>query len=130
MLCYIPRKHDENHWIDDRWLQIVGLFGLAWASLFIVFLILFSFLLHHCEVTLKNNYVICTNIFFIYNSMDTSFHLGVSRFFDWICYFLSFKGISTCLPKLIQIDLYVHLMSLKNSKKIIFRRLWSILGHI
>jgi hypothetical protein len=23
----------------------------------------FSFLLHHCEVTLKNNYVICTNIF-------------------------------------------------------------------
>jgi hypothetical protein len=51
----------------------------------------FSFLLHHCEVTLKNNYVIYTNIFFIYNSMDTSFHLGVSRFFEWIRYFLSFK---------------------------------------
>jgi hypothetical protein len=57
------RKHDKNYWIDDRWLQIVGLFGLTWASLFIVFLFLFSFLLHHCEVTLKNNYVICTNIF-------------------------------------------------------------------
>jgi hypothetical protein len=89
--AYIPRKHDENHWIDDRWLQIVGLFGPTWASLFIVSLFLFSFLLHHCEVTLKNNYVLCTNVFFIYSSMDTSFHLGVSRFFDWICYFLSFK---------------------------------------
>jgi hypothetical protein len=85
------RKHDDNHWIDDRWLQIVGLFGPTWASLFIVFLFLFSFLLHHSKVTLKNNYVICTNIFFIYNSMDTSFHLGVSRIFKWICYFLSFK---------------------------------------
>jgi hypothetical protein len=41
----------------------------------------FPFLLHPCEVPLKNNYVICANIFFIYNSMDTSFHLGVSRFF-------------------------------------------------
>jgi hypothetical protein len=89
--AYIPREHDENHWIDDRWLQIVGLFGPTWASLFIVFLFLFSFLLHHCELTLKNNYVICTNIFFIYSSMDTSFHLGVSRFFEWIFYFLSFK---------------------------------------
>jgi hypothetical protein len=79
--------YGENHWIDDRWLQIVGLFGPTWASLFIVFLFLFSFLLHHCEVTLNNNYVICINIFFIYNSMDTSFHLGVSRFFEWICYF-------------------------------------------
>jgi hypothetical protein len=43
--------------------------------------------LHHCEVTLKNNYVICKNIFYIYNSMDTSFHLGVSRFFEWIAIF-------------------------------------------
>jgi hypothetical protein len=62
--AYIPRKHDENHWIDDRWLQIVELFGPTWASLFIVFLFLFSFLLHHCEVTLKNNYVI--QIYFLY----------------------------------------------------------------
>jgi hypothetical protein len=91
MQRYMPRKHDESHWIDDRWLQIVGLFGPTWASLFIVFLFLFSFLLHHCEVTLKNNYVICTNIIFIYNSMDTSFHLGVPRIFEWIYYFLSFK---------------------------------------
>jgi hypothetical protein len=97
---YIPRKHDENHWIDDRWLQNVGLFGPTWASLCIVFP--FCFLLHHCEVTQKNNYVICTNIFFIYNSMNTSFYLGVSRIFEWICYFLSFKWISTCLPKVIQ----------------------------
>jgi hypothetical protein len=58
--------------------------------------------LHHCEVTLKNNYVICTNIYFIYNSMNTSFHLGVLRIFEWIYYFLSFKSISTCLPKVIQ----------------------------
>jgi hypothetical protein len=34
--------------------------------------------LHHCEVALKNIYVICTNIFFMYNSMNTSSHLGVS----------------------------------------------------
>jgi hypothetical protein len=86
--AYLSTKHDENRWIDDRWLQIVGLFGPTWASLFIVFLFLFSFVLHHCEVTLKNNYVICTNIFFIYNSMDTSFHPGFSRFFEWIYYFL------------------------------------------
>jgi hypothetical protein len=65
MKCYILMKHDENHWIDDRWLQNVGLFGPTWASVFIVFLFLFSFLLHHCEVILKTNYVICTNIFFI-----------------------------------------------------------------
>jgi hypothetical protein len=38
--------------------------------------------LHHCEVTLKNNYVTCTNIIFIYNNMNTSFHLGVSRIFE------------------------------------------------
>jgi hypothetical protein len=82
MLRYIPWKHDENHWINDRWLQIVGLFGPTWASLFIGFLFVFSFLLHHCEVTLKNNYIICTNIFFIYNIMDTSFHLGVFQDFS------------------------------------------------
>jgi hypothetical protein len=100
MQCYILRKHNENHWIDDRWLQIVGLVEPTWASLFIIFLFHFSFLLRHCEVTLKNNYFICTNICFIYNSMNTSFHLGVSRIFEWICYFLSFN--STCLPKVIQ----------------------------
>jgi hypothetical protein len=66
-------------------------FLFLFLNALLVFLFLFSFLLHQCEVTLKNNYVICANIFFIYNSMDTSFHLGVSRFFEWISYFLSFK---------------------------------------
>jgi hypothetical protein len=62
----------------------------------------FSFLLHHCKVTQKKIIKLRTNIFFIYNSMYTSFHLGVSRNFKWICYFVSFKWISTCLPKVIQ----------------------------
>jgi hypothetical protein len=43
MQCYIPRKHDVNHWIDDRWLQMIGLFGPTWASLFIVFFFFFPF---------------------------------------------------------------------------------------
>jgi hypothetical protein len=69
----------------------LGYLGRHGLLCLLFFLFLFSFLLHHCEVILKNNYVICTNIFFIYNNMNTSFHLGVSRFFEWICYFLSFK---------------------------------------
>jgi hypothetical protein len=100
------------------------------SNALLVFLFRFSFLLHHCEVTLKNNYVICTNIFFIYNSMNTSFHLGVSRFFEWISYFLSFKWISTCLPKVIQNWPICASNKFKKFKKNIFRRLWSILGHI
>jgi hypothetical protein len=85
--------------IDGRKsLGYLGQHGL----LCLLFLFFFFPLLHHCARTLKNNYVICTNIFFIYNSMNTSFHLGVLRIFEWNYYFLSFKSIFTCLPKVIQ----------------------------
>jgi hypothetical protein len=61
----------------------------------------FSFLLHYCEVTLKTNYLIHTNICFICNRLQISYTEEVSVILETIYYFLSFGWISTCLPKVI-----------------------------
>jgi hypothetical protein len=78
---YILSNHDQNHRIDDRRPQTVGLFGPNWAYLNIDFLFLFFFFFHHCEVTLKTKYIICTNIFFIYNSMYIKFSSRFAIFY-------------------------------------------------
>jgi hypothetical protein len=48
----------------------LGRYGLLCLSFF--------FLLHHFEVTLGTNYLICANISVIYNSMHKVCHIGVS----------------------------------------------------
>ena len=54
----------------------------TWAELGLVYLTFsFSFiiLLNHCEVTSKNIYLVCTNIFFIYNRLHISCFVEVSK---------------------------------------------------
>jgi hypothetical protein len=76
---YIPWKRDWNHRMDDRRSEIVRPFGPVWASLLNVFLFLFSFLLHHCNVTHKNNCLIYIIIFFVYNILQISCSLEVPK---------------------------------------------------
>jgi hypothetical protein len=81
--------------------KIVGLIGLQWAFYPLRFYFSFFILSHHYERTHKNNYHIYTNTFFIYNILHISHHVGVSRISKKICYFLPYKWISACLPKVI-----------------------------
>jgi hypothetical protein len=129
---------DDRDLSDPRWTTVRsrafaenGHFYLSRPiSLFCFFFLIYF---HHCKVSCKlscrNNYIIYTNSFFICNRIHMSYLLEVSRIFKYICYFIPFKWISACLPKVIRN--WPICTSNKHKKiKIIFRRLWSIVAHI
>ena len=74
--------------------RAAGLFGPCRLkqALYILFVLKFFIILsHHYEVTHKNNYLICTNIFFKYNRQHISCRVKFLIILKLIYYFQWFK---------------------------------------
>ena len=69
----------------------------------LTFFFIFPILLHHNDVTYKNNYLLYTNIFFEYNRLHINCLVEVLIIFKLIYYFPWFKWISAYLLKVITI---------------------------
>jgi len=69
----------------------------------LTFFFIFPILLHHNEVTYKNNYLLYTNIFSEYNRLHINCLVEVLIIFKLIYYFPWFKWISAYLLKVITI---------------------------
>ena len=92
---YIACQRNQSHRIRNGRLKTIGPFGPKRALFHpcpLNFFFFFYFiLLYHCEVTHKNNHLICTNIFFIYNRLQISCIEEVSIIIELIYYFQQFK---------------------------------------
>jgi hypothetical protein len=58
-MCESGNQPHSGDW-ELHYIAKIGLFGLILGFTIYLFFLLF-FLLHHCEVALKNNYLICTD---------------------------------------------------------------------
>ena len=79
-----------NHLIGNGRLREIGPWqetGLTWFSNPFNIFFLFFILLHHREVTYRNNYLIYINIFLIYSRVHIIFVLEVSIILELIYYF-------------------------------------------
>ena len=122
-----------SRWIGDGRSGEVGLWwktALATVSAHLIFFFIFPILLHHSEVTYKNNYLLCTNIFSEYNRLHINCLVEVLIIFKLIYYFPWFKWTFACLLKVTTIWTMCTQKDTKNCKEIIFRLICSIVSPV